>query len=202
MVNEIARRRQAMRAIIDEPVNLDYIVNALEEESDADEQDDELVAAVIAEKKEMDKRAHFMARFIAHDEGQRFATNQCDLLLEGRAVDFAKASDLKSATDTEFLGAANECLVAARRILKWSYCYVYYLPDEDENSMTSQKGLFQNHQERLERFTENLSDISEHALSHGYHSQIASLIRVIDHCMNIITDFEDYGANYVCSEVL
>ena len=29
MVDEIARRRQAMRAIIDEPVNLDYIVNAL-----------------------------------------------------------------------------------------------------------------------------------------------------------------------------
>jgi hypothetical protein len=177
MVNEIARRRQAMRAIIDEPVNLDYIVNALEEESDADEQDDELVAAVIAEKKEMDKRAHFMARFIAHDEGQRFATNQCDLLLEGRAVDFAKASDLKSATDTEFLGAANECLVAARRILKWSYCYVYYLPDEDENSMTSQKGLFQNHQERLERFTENLSDISEHAPTHGDREEIVNLVR-------------------------
>jgi hypothetical protein len=177
MVDEIALRRQAMRAITDEPANLNYIVNALQEESDVDELDDELVAAAIEEKKEMDKRAHYMTRFIVHDEGQRFATHQCDLLLEGRAVDFAKASDLKSATDTEFLGAANECLVAARRILKWSYCYVYYLPDEDENSMTSQKGLFQNHQERLERFTENLSDISEHALSHGYHSQIASLVR-------------------------
>jgi hypothetical protein len=68
--------------------------------------------------------------------------------------------------------------------------------------MTSQKGLFQNHQERLERLTENLSDISEHALSHDARSEIANLISVIDHCMNIITDFEDYGANYVCSEVL
>mmetsp|Transcript_23662 Transcript_23662/g.42941 ORF Transcript_23662/g.42941 Transcript_23662/m.42941 type:complete len:720 (+) Transcript_23662:41-2200(+) len=196
--DEIARRRQAMRAIIDEPVNLDYIVNALQEERDADELDDELVAAAIAEKKEMEKRAHYVTRFVAHDEGQRFATNQCDLLLEGRAVDFAKASDLKSSTDTEFLVAANERLVAARRILKWSYCYVYYLLDEDENSMTSQKGLFQNHQERLERFTENLSDISERALlSNDDRAQIVNLISVIDHCMNIITDFEDYGAKYV-----
>jgi uncharacterized coiled-coil protein SlyX len=177
MVDAIARRRQAMRAIIDEPVNLDYVVNALQEESDVDELDDELKAAATEEKKEMDKRAHHMTRFIAHDEGQRFATNQCDLLLEGRAADSAKASDLKSATDTEFLGAANERLVAARRILKWSYCYVYYLPDEDENSMTSQKGLFQNHQERLERLTENLSDISEHALSHDARAEIANLVR-------------------------
>jgi hypothetical protein len=187
MVDEIARRRQAMRAITDEPANLDYIVNALEEESDADEQDDELVAAVIAEKKEMDKRAHFMARFIAHDEGQRFASNQCDLLLEGRAVDFAKASDLKSAADTEFLGTANERLVAARRILKWSYCYVYYLPDEDENSMTSQKGLFQNHQEQLERLTENLSDLSEHALSYVDRAKIVNLVRPL--CTHAIVLF-------------
>ena len=224
-IDEIARRRQAMRAIIDEPVNLDYIVSALqEEESDVDELDAEQVAAAIEEKKEMDRRAHYMTRFIAHEEGQRFATEQCDLLLEGRAVDFARASDLKSANDTDFLGAANERLVAARRILKWSYCYVYYLPDEDENSMTSQKGLFQNHQERLERFTENLSNISENALSYDDRAKIVNLVRplctlpssyfflsnyshvcvlliaqisVIDQCMTIICEFEEFGAKYV-----
>jgi hypothetical protein len=43
--------------------------------------------------------------------------------------------------------------------------------------MTSQKGLFQNHQERLERLTENLSDISEHALSHDARADIANLVR-------------------------
>jgi hypothetical protein len=63
MVDEMESRRQAMRAITDEPANLDYIVNALEEESDVDELDDELVAAAIEKKKEMDKRAHYMTRF-------------------------------------------------------------------------------------------------------------------------------------------
>lgn len=63
MVDEMESWRQAMRAITDEPANLDYIVNALEEESDVDELDDELVAAAIEKKKEMDKRAHYMTRF-------------------------------------------------------------------------------------------------------------------------------------------
>lgn len=175
-IADLARHRQ--RAIINEPVNLDYVTMAIEDASNGPyELDDEDGAIfLLLEKTEMDRRGHYMTRFIAHEEGQRFATDQCDLLLEGRAVDFARASDLRSATDTDFLAAANETLVAARRMLKWSYCYVYYLPEDDESGNTSQKGLFQDHQERLERFTENLSDISESAVSYDDRAKIVNLV--------------------------
>ena len=182
MAGEFARSLAMQRTVANDPVNLDYVATALHEEfNNENGPGSEEVARVLHEKKEMDRRAaymvhraHYMTRFLAHEQGQRFAADQCNRLLEDRAVDFAKASDLKSATDTDFLAEANERLVAARRMLKWSYCYVFYLPDDE--GMTLQKELFQNHQERLERFTENLSDISEHALSYDDRANIINLV--------------------------
>lgn len=169
-----ARRLQAARqAIAVAPLNLDYVCRALEKQLVPE--DDE-AARILCEKKEMDRIAHYRTRFDAHEQGQRFAENQCELLLEGRAIDFAKSTDLKSATDTDFLAVANERLVAARRMLKFTYVYAFFLPDEDEEGMVSQKGLFQNHQERLERFTEKLSEISEHALTYDDRANIVNLV--------------------------
>lgn len=174
-----AQRVEAARRIDVATVNLDYVCKALEESAMSN--DDE-VAKVLRQKKELDRIAHYRTRFEAHEQGQRFAENQCDLLLEGRAMDFAKATDLKSATDTDFLGAANERLVAARRMLKWSYAYTFFLPDDDEEGPVCHKGLFQNHQERLERFTEKLSDISEHALTYDDRAKIVNLVSVVSFC--------------------
>lgn len=176
-----ARRIEAARrTIVVAPLNLDYVCEALKKEWGWERNDD--IQNVLYEKKEMDRIAHYRTRFEAHEQGQRFAENQCDLL-GTRAIDFAKSSDLKSATDTDFLAAANERLVTARRMLKWTYCYAYYLPDEEQEGMISHKGLFQNHQERLERFTEQLSEISEHALTYADRAKIVNFVSsVVFYC--------------------
>lgn len=165
-------------------VNLEYVFEALKKGLVSDDDD---ISDLFQQKKKMDRIAHYLARFAAHEQGQRFAEDQCEMLLHGRAIDFAKATDLKSATDTDFLAVANKRLVAARRILKYSYCYAYYLPEEESEGMISQKGLFQNHQERLERFTEELSNISEHALTYDDRAKIVNLVSRAFACTDYIS---------------
>jgi hypothetical protein len=188
-------RRLRRRAHVGTGTNLEYVFETLKEVL---VWDDDEISELFRQKKKMDRIAHYLARFVAHEQGQRFAEDQCEVLLEGRAVGFAKATDLKSATDTDFLAVANDRLVAARRILKYSYCYAYYLPDEESEGMISQKGLFQHHQERLERFTEQLSNISEHAFTYDDRANILNLIGIVDQCMKTIIEFEEFGATYAC----
>ena len=66
-------------------------------------------------------------------------------------------------SDVEFLKTANEQLVECRRVLKYTYVYAYYLTATDKQAMRKER--FEHHQEMLERFTENLSELSEKPLA-------------------------------------
>ena len=139
-----------------------------------------------------------------HNEGQRFAENQCECLAN-RATNYSQVSKLKSAVDTDFFFLANERLVACRRILKYSYCLLYYkLQHQDsteqdaENNLKIEEGmdcpsdnalsvdlplplaLFLDHQERLERLTERLSYLSENALTPDDRQRVVEMVSFID----------------------
>ena len=167
-----AWRREAWTFAV-HAVNIDYVLESLKE---AFGSDDDEVARIFQQKKEMEHIAHYFNRYTAHEQRQHFAENQCTLLLEGRAIDFVRVSDLKSLSDTDFLAAANKRLVASRRMLKYTYCYAFYLPDEESEGMASHKGLFQNHQEQLEQWTEELSNIIEHATTYDDRDWIVNLV--------------------------
>jgi ariadne-1 len=57
---------------------------------------------------------------------------------------------------TEFIKTAAEQLIKCRRVLKYTYVMGYYLPDG-----TPEKGLFELHQEMLEKNTEKLYDYTQ-----------------------------------------
>merc|ERR1712159_897330 len=59
--------------------------------------------------------------------------------------------------DVQFLKAPNEMVIDCRRVLKYTYVFGYYL-DPKKNKM---KELFENLQEHLEKFTEQLSEMTE-----------------------------------------
>jgi len=140
----------------------------------------------------LDIFAHCFNRYTAHRQGQNYAELQCrNHRLDERASEFSRLCDIQSGTDADFIAAANTTLVAGRRILKNSYCFVYFCCDE------KQKELFQMHQERLERFTEALSGLSENARTHIDRAKVVSLIGVVQKCLKGMIGFLQYGSYVV-----
>jgi hypothetical protein len=135
--------------------------------------------------------SHYYNRFVAHHQGQQFAEGQCGCVRR-RADDFSKISCIKSGTDTDFFVEANMLLVSSRRVLKYSYYYVYQEKEkyraasaaartmsEDENRSKIgelQLCLFQNYQQQLERYTEELSEVSERAFNLVDRQRVLDLV--------------------------
>jgi ariadne-1 len=140
--------------------------------------------AVLEKEREM---AHYHARYTAHHQGQEFAAIRSrDIATQVQA--FHLLPDNTSGTFADFLGIANERLVILRRVLKYSYVLAYFLPeDSDVNRM--QKDLFQHRQEMLERFTEELSRISENASSQLDRAQVVNLLGIVDKCLMNLLEF-------------
>ena len=113
-------------------------------------------------KRELDRYLHYYKRFHAHSEAQKFAKKQLKET-EARMVLLQESSDDARWSDVEFLKTANEQLVECRRVLKYTYVYAYYLTAADNQAMRKER--FEHHQEMLERFTENLSELSEKPLA-------------------------------------
>lgn len=113
-------------------------------------------------KRELDRYLHYYKRFHAHAEAQKFAKKQLKET-EARMVLLQESSDDARWSDVEFLKTANEQLVECRRVLKYTYVYAYYLTATDKQAMRKER--FEHHQEMLERFTENLSELSEKPLA-------------------------------------
>jgi hypothetical protein len=66
--------------------------------------------------------------------------------------------------------------------LKWTYCFGYYL------SGALEKQIFENHQERLEKFTEDLHGLTERQiddlLETKIRTQIVNYTRVVEKYKN------------------
>ena len=103
-------------------------------------------------------------------------------------------SDNSLWTDVEFLKAANEQLVVCRRVLKHTYSFAYYMPmDKDDASSKARRERFEYHQEMLERFTENLSELSEKPLAEMDRTDVVNQTRVVDRFMKNVLRYVDEG---------
>jgi ariadne-1 len=141
-------------------------------------------------KRELDRYLHYYKRYHAHSEAQKFAKKQLKET-EARMVLLQESSDDAKWSDVEFLKAANEQLVECRRVLKYTYVYAYYMDTGD----AMQKERFEHHQEMLERFTENLSELSEKPLNEMDRTDVVNQTRVVDRFMKNILRYVDDGLN-------
>jgi hypothetical protein len=164
-------------------VNLNYLRDTLAagggEGADVPDGSDALLRQLC----ELERYAHYYNRYAAHGQGQHFAEQQC-LCLEHRANNYTELAGFRSGTEVDFIATANETLVAARRLLKYTYCAAYHL-DEDEDSHLGYVQL-----ERLERFTEELSEISENAVTRQDRTRVLELTHVVSKCCEAVTEFE------------
>ena len=85
-----------------------------------------------------------------------------------------EANDDAKWSDVEFLKTANEQLVECRRILKYTYVFAYCWSGGPQAMM--QKERFEHHQEMLERFTENLSELSEKPLAEMSRTDVVNQV--------------------------
>mmetsp|Transcript_16916 Transcript_16916/g.20099 ORF Transcript_16916/g.20099 Transcript_16916/m.20099 type:complete len:577 (-) Transcript_16916:293-2023(-) len=166
-------------------------------------------------KRELDRYLHYYKRYHAHAEAQKFARKQLKET-EERMMRLQETSDNVTWTDVEYLKTANEQLVECRRVLKYTYCFAYYMPERvaslTSSGMTTEsvdgisrstsldsniqakmlKDQFENHQEMLERFTENLSELVEKPLKEIVREAVVNQTRVVNQFMkNILKYVED-----------
>lgn len=186
------------------------------------DQEEELGAAGPADqsdaakaKRELDRYLHYYKRYHAHAEAQKFAKKQLKET-EERMMRLQETTDNVTWTDVEYLKTANEQLVECRRVLKYTYCFAYYMPERVailtssggaagsgdgsgknaalETSIQARmlKDQFENHQEMLERFTENLSELVEKPLKEIVREAVVNQTRVVNQFMkNILKYVED-----------
>eukprot|EP00978_Attheya_sp_CCMP212_P007788 scaffold18138_cov64-Attheya_sp.AAC.4 len=142
-------------------------------------------------KRELDRYLHYYKRYHAHAEAQKFAKRQLRET-EQRMILLQESNNNATWTDVEFLKTANEQLVECRRVLKYTYTFAYYLTDQD-SIKAMQKERFEHHQEMLERFTENLSELSEKPLAEMDRTDVVNQTRVVNRFMKNILKYVDDG---------
>lgn len=143
-------------------------------------------------KRDLDRYLHYYKRYHAHQEAQTFAKKQLKET-EQRMVILQESTDDAKWSDVEFLKTANEQLVECRRVLKYTYVFAYYL----DSKLSMQRERFEHHQEMLERFTENLSELSEKPLSEMDRTDVVNQTRVVDKFMKNILKYVEDGMEEV-----
>jgi hypothetical protein len=183
-------------------MDLDYLIGSVRPESEGAQSseyalDVNLYPELASRHKKLNRFAHYYNRYVFHRQGQHFAENQCECVIN-RATNYSQMSKLKSAVETEFFPIANQRLVTSRRILKYSYCFLFYKlqPTEESQeevpmigegsgcpsdnalsaSLPVSLALFLDHQERLERVTESLSFLSENALTPEDRQRVLEMV--------------------------
>lgn len=104
-------------------------------------------------EKDLNRYLHFYKFYDNHNKAQAFATKQLQ--------ETKDAMDDTRMINADFLARANEQLIECRRVLKYTYVYGYYLPDS-EGYTKEKEALFNNQQDKLESFTDELSELCEH----------------------------------------
>jgi len=98
---------------------------------------------------------------------------------------FRTESEIHSATDTDFIEDANRLLLACRRVLKYSYCYIFHATRENDafdyggllvNHSSRHFDLFYHQQEQLEQFTDKLSEITKSAITYADRKRVIDLV--------------------------
>lgn len=177
-----------------------------------DKKDDDQSDAARA-KRELDCYLHYYKRYVAHHEAQKFAKRSLKETEEKMTL-LQESNGNSTWTDVEFLNNANELLVECRRVLKYTYTYSYYMIGGGKTNSSSdsqalentkpkgdevatkiremQKERFEHHQEMLERFTENLHEMTEKKIEEIDRVNVVNQTRVVDLFMkNILRYVED-----------
>lgn len=144
-----------------------YKCNKFDPAADGNDQSDAAKA-----KRELDRYLHYYKRYHNHAQSQGFAKKSLKET-EARMVALQEQNLDTVWTDVEFLKTANEQLVECRKVLKYTYAYAYYLEDGDKRSR------FEYHQEMLERFTENLSELSEKPLPEMNRTEVVNQVSLV-----------------------
>ena len=137
-------------------------------------------------KRELDRYLHYYKRYQGHKEAEDFARKSVKKT-EERMIELQEQNSETAWTDVEFLKAANEQLVECRRVLKYTYAHAFYLQEGDNREM------FEYHQEMLERFTENLSELSEKPLQEINRTEVVNQTRVVGKFMDKLLQYVESG---------
>lgn len=137
-------------------------------------------------KRELDRYLHYYKRFHGHTQARTFAKKSLKET-EARMILLQEQNSDTVWTDVEFLKTANEQLVECRKVLAYTYVYAFYLIDIDK------RRRFEYHQEMLERFTENLSELSEKPLQEMNRTEVVNQTRVVDRFMKNVLKYVDEG---------
>jgi ariadne-1 len=129
---------------------------------------------------------HYYNRFHSHSQAQDL-TIESAMKIEGRMIHFQEQNPDAAWIDVEFLEAANRQLVECRRVLKYSYAFAYYLQDGDT------KTLFEYHQLNLERFTENLSKLTEKPIQDINRTEVVDQVRL---CLSRVRKVIHVGSHF------
>jgi ariadne-1 len=153
-------------------------------------------------ERELQRNLHYFKRFHAHADGQKFAEDQLkEVQSKYLNIGFESTKDGKELAVIENLKVplikANEQLVQCRRTLKNTYIYAYHhlhkttetnseLLQSKDNIRTEQ---FEYHQEMLERFTEELSGLTEKPLDDIEKLTLVNKAEAVKKFMNRINDY-------------
>ena len=150
--------------------------------------EDEQVKRTQHELEELYRFAHCYNRYFVHKQGQEFAEGQCTCVVD-RKENYTQMAGFRTGNEGDFIQSANETLVASRRMLKYAYISAFYSKRVDEDDKDhSHLGFL--HLESLERVTEELSGVSENALTRHDRARVLDLIAVVTKCMRTLADFE------------
>ena len=109
--------------------------------------------------KDLNRYLHFYKFYDNHNKSQDFAAKE--LKETKKAIQETRGQN-QSFFDASFLVHANEQLIQCRRVLKSTYVYGYYLTDGDKNGQDERReALFTDQQDKLESFTDELSELCE-----------------------------------------
>lgn len=136
-------------------------------------------------QREIDRYLHYYKRYHAHHDSLKYAQKQLQQT-EQRMVQMQNSSESRWA-DVEFLKDANQQLVECRRVLKYTYIYGYFLLPSAQNKM--QREVFENHQLSLERFTENLSHLSEKPIEEMDRAAVVNQTRAMKQYVANVLDY-------------
>ncbi len=137
----------------------------------------------------LNRYLHFYQRFHGHADGETFAKKQISET-EQRMLTLQDSSATARWADVEFLKKANVLLVECRRVLKYTYVFGYYM---NEQSQVLQRERFEYHQEKLEAFTEGLSELMEKPVEEIDRTEAVNKIGVVETYMKNILKYVDEG---------
>jgi ariadne-1 len=146
-----------------------------------------------SDQQELDRGVHFYERFHIHDKAQEFAKRQLHNAEQRVAEAQIGVEDGEIWKRLDSLKAplkkANEQLVECRRVLKYTYIFAYcnlkmdYKDGSQNKEMVGKKNQFEHHQEMLEKYTEDLSELAEKCLDQinqvGVINQVEAVARYV-----------------------